>query len=134
MKTLVILAIFFMAASGFSFTSAPEKTADLPASVSASRPASDFSYFRAHRQGKRGVALAWGVTSAVNVDGFIIERSYDGDFFEVINQMSSNGSLKLNCKDENVFPGYIHYRVGCVMSDGSIHYTQVEIIRIVSHG
>lgn len=132
MKALFILAIAAMAFGGVSFTPAPKKVKD--ASVSSSSAMSEFGYFRAHRQGKNGVALAWGTTTTNGVAGFMIERSYDGEFFDVVDQMPCNGSLRNNWKDESVFPGYIHYRIVCVMDDGSMHSTGVETVRIVQHG
>lgn len=133
MKTLVIFAVLLMATSGYSFTSAPEKSKDQSVSVSTSFQTNDFTYFRIHRQAKN-VALGWGISSLDGVADFAIERSYDGEFFDVVNQMPCNGSLKQSWKDENVFPGYIYYRVTCVMADGSTHSTEVLSIHINSRG
>jgi len=132
MKTLLIIAVTSMAVSGVSFLP-PTSTANQNIKVISATQTSEFGYFRIHRQGKGNIVLSWGVTSLNGVSGFSVERSYDGDFFDAINQAPCNGALKHDFKDENVFPGYIHYRIACIMDDGSVHYTQVQTIRIVQH-
>lgn len=133
MKALLIIAVSSMALSGYSFVSAPQKEKGQTVTISKSSQASDFGYFRAHRQG-RGVALAWSITSLDGVTGFAVERSYDNDYFEVANTQATNNSLKHAWKDESVFPGYIYYRIVCMMSDGTVHYSEVRTVRIVQHG
>ena len=134
MKTLVIIAMISLAASGYSFTSAPQQSKKQTVSKNKLQPtAHDFTYFRIHRQAKN-VALGWGISSIEGVAGYAIERSYDGELFDVINQMPCNGTLKQDWKDLDVFPGYIYYRITCVMTDGSTHSTEVLSIRINSRG
>ena len=70
------------------------------------------------------------VTPAGVVD-FNIERSYDGDFYEIINTTQCNNSVRFSWKDEGVFPGLIYYRIACNMNDGTTHYSNIETIRIV---
>jgi len=132
MKTLLIIAVTSMAVSGVSFLP-PTSTTNQDVKVISATQTSEFGFFRIHRQGKGNVVLNWGITSLNGVSGFSVERSYDGDFFDAINQIPCNGELKHSCKDMNIFPGLIHYRIACVMDDGSVHYTQVETIRIVQH-
>lgn len=131
MKSLLIFAIASMAVSGASFITVPQSK-EQTATISTNKT-HDFSFFRMHKQGKSNVVLNWGVTSIEGVSSFAVERSYDGDFFDVINQQGSNGQAKHTYKDENVFPGYIYYRVTCLMNDGTSHTTAVESIRIVQH-
>lgn len=88
-----------------------------------------FKSFRIHRQGS-GVALSWEPTSA-NVQQFVIERSYDGEFFETVTALGCNGTTIHRFIDENVFPGYIHYRITAVNADGSSEASPVQMIRIV---
>jgi hypothetical protein len=132
MKTLLIIAVTSMAVSGVSFLP-PTSTTNQDVKVISATQTSEFGFFRIHRQGKGNVVLAWGVTSLTGVSGFSVERSYDGDFYDAINQIPCNGALKHDCKDENVFPGTINYRIACIMDDGSVHYSPVEQIRIVQH-
>jgi hypothetical protein len=135
MKKLFVFAVAFISFTGFTFSGKYDLKPNKPtASVTVAQAVETFSYFRTHRQAKN-VVLSWGVTSISGVTGFVIERSYDGEFFEAINQVSSNTDLKYSWKDLSVFAGYIYYRVGIVMPDGRISsYSPVDVVRIVSHG
>ncbi len=126
MKTITTFVIFLfiilspaIATHVFSL-SAPKK---ITASI---------DFFRAHRQGN-AVAMTWGTSSADIVE-FVVERSDDGEFFNTIGNMASNGVGKQNFKDNTVFPGVIRYRIAAVKSDGSTEYSAVETVRIVRRG
>ena len=90
---------------------------------------SSFKFFRIHRQGN-GVALSWEPTST-QVQHFLVERSYDGDYFEPVTNMACNGAGTHKFIDEGVYPGYIHYRVVAVNADNSTETSPVQMIRIV---
>ena len=91
----------------------------------------DFGMFMAHRQGK-GVTLAWSMTSPADVAYYSIQRSYDGEFFEPVDEVMGSGSARSRYTDRNVYPGIIHYKVVAFCNDGSIVESTVEIVRIVS--
>ena len=135
MKTLISLTCIFMFIGNVSFTTelSTFKNDLLTVNANASTQES-FGYFRAHRQGKAGVALTWGMSSASGAAYFTIERSYDGEFFDPIGNLPMNGSSRHNWKDNSIFPGYIHYRIVCVMVDGSEITSDVETVRIVQRG
>ena len=130
MKKLFVFAVAFIAFTGFTFSGENEKVA-YKATPSVSANTHDFTYFRIHPQTKKNVVLSWGINSPAGVSSFKIERSYDGDFYDVINEPACNNATRFTWKDEGVFPGFIYYRVVCVMSDGTTHYSAVETIRIV---
>jgi hypothetical protein len=130
MKKLFVFAAAFISFTGFTFSGNYNST---QTAVNTPAAPEDFRYFRIHRQAKN-VVLNWSSVYTSGVNSFVIERSYDGDFFDVINQMPASSETRHTWKDMNVFPGYIHYRVGCIMNDGTTHYSATEIIRIVSHG
>lgn len=89
-----------------------------------------FSFFRLHHQAKN-VVLSWAV-STPDVTQFIVERSYDGQYFDAIDRVNGNlGNSKYS--DTNVYPGYIYYRITAVKTDGSSETSSVEVIRIVQH-
>jgi len=133
MKKFFVFAVAFIAFTGFTF-SGKKNDQKLNSSTTVTKKQDhEFSYFRIHKQGKGNVVLNWGVTSSAGVSGFTIQRSYDGDFYDEINQTSCNSEVKFSWKDEGVFPGYIYYRIGCIMNDGSCHYSDIEDIRIVAH-
>ena len=129
MKKLFVFAVAFIAFTGFTFSGNKEEVStkeSVKANVN-----HDFTYFRIHHQSKKNVVLNWGITSQAGVSSFRIERSYDGEFYDVINEPACNNSTRHTWKDEGVYPGIIYYRVGCVMNDGSCHYSGVETIRVV---
>jgi len=90
---------------------------------------SSFKSFRIHRQGN-GVVLSWAPTTA-DVQQFQIERSYDGEFFEAVSTVASDGTSIHRFTDTDVFPGYIHYRIIAVSADGTTEASPVQMIRIV---
>ena len=92
-----------------------------------------FDHFRAHRQGKAGIELTWGVSSP-DVVGFSVERSYDGDFYENIGSVNANNSRRYRFKDNGVYPGRIYYRIVSQKSDGSCESSLVDVVRIVQRG
>jgi hypothetical protein len=92
-----------------------------------------FSRFNVHRAGKANVELTWTVSSS-DVTEFIVERSYDGDFYDNVTTVNFNGSSSYKSKDLGIFPGVIYYRVTAVKSDGTTECSPVETIRIMQHG
>ena len=92
-----------------------------------------FSRFNVHRAGKADVELTWTVSST-GINQFVVERSYDGEFFENLTTVNFNGSSSYKSKDNGVYPGYIYYRVTAVNADGTTECSPVETIRIVQHG
>jgi hypothetical protein len=92
-----------------------------------------FSRFNVHRAGKSDIEITWAV-STNQITQFVVERSYDNDFFENVNTVKFNGSSSYKSKDNGVFPGYIYYRVTAIGSDGSTEQSPVESVRIVQHG
>lgn len=90
-----------------------------------------FARINVHKAGKSDIEVTWTVSSA-DISQFAVERSYDGEFFENVNTVNFNGSSSYKLKDNDVFPGYIYYRVTASKTDGSTECSPVEVIRIVS--
>ena len=130
MKKLFVFAVAFIAFTGFTFSGKNEKVASKATTVAA-QPAHDFTYFRIHHQSKKNVVLNWGIDTPAGVSHYSIERSYDGDFYDPINQVPCNNVVKFSWKDEGIYPGIIYYRIACNMNDGTTHYSEVETIRVV---
>jgi hypothetical protein len=127
MKKLFVFAVAFIAFTGFTFSGKNEAQ---PVKYAASAN-HEFIHFRIHKQGKSNVVLNWGVTTPAGVSNFIIERSYDGDFYDAVAETPCNNNVRFTWKDESVFPGVIYYRINCIMNDGRSHYSNIETIRIV---
>ena len=128
MKTAVsILCALVVASSAIS--------APLPVNskqpVSVAKFSNEFARFNVHRQ-QRGVVLNWIFTDPNNVVSFVVQRSYDGQFYENVAEVTSNG--KNQYKDNDVFPGHIYYRIAALMYDGSTIYSNVDVVRIVKNG
>ena len=90
-----------------------------------------FGKLDAHRQ-QQGVALTWTVLSTEGIAGYIIERSYDGFYFEEIAQVNSDPSARNRYNDSAVFPGFLYYRVIAIFEDGSSDTSETTVVRIVS--
>lgn len=122
MKALILLC-------GLFIISSPVVSASpLPVS-NVARVFNGFDAFHAHRQ-QTGVALAWTHTSTT-VTGFTIQHSYDGVNFNTIDQVPSESGGWNNYKDDAALPGFNYYRIGAVLSDGTIDYSDTECVRIV---
>lgn len=85
---------------------------------------------RAHRQGK-DIALTWSAAGG-NIARYHVERSYDGEMFELIDQVENTGASVYRFKDLEVPPGYLYYRI-CSIDAGNniISVSPVEVVRIV---
>lgn len=134
MKTLisyVALALLLLASSSTIANQSEINEQSVTASISTNNDC--FNYMRVHRMGKAGVQISWSV-STNEIDHFIVERSYDGEFFESVNMMGFNGSANYKVNDNNVFGGDIHYRITAVKTDGSVVSSTVKSVRIVQRG
>jgi hypothetical protein len=123
MKTL----ISFVAVSAFILMSS--FTLDVQQNLNHQLTSNCFNYFRTHRQGK-GVAMTWAAATNDVVE-FVVERSYDGEYFEPAGTLSPNGASSFKFIDNDVFPGYVSYRVTAVKADGSTESSPVETVHIV---
>jgi len=130
-RTLMKALVSYLAVAALivasSFTVSQQKQLNQQSTTSC------FSHFNVHRAGKANIELAWTISSA-DVTQFVVERSYDGDFYENVTTVNFNGSSSYKSKDTGVFPGVIYYRVTAVKSDGTTECSPVETIRIMQHG
>ena len=90
----------------------------------------NFEMFHGHRQGN-GAGLMWAMASSSCIS-FEIERSYDGEYFDTIGQVQATGLSRYRFVDNSIYPGYIHYRIKANDDDGSVEYSQIVVVRIVS--
>jgi hypothetical protein len=124
MKTLIsyVALTVFVLASSF--------TIDVQENLNHKPTYDCFNYLRAHRQGKAGVGLTWAVSSN-DIVQFVVERSYDGDFWEPAGSVNFNGSSSYKFTDKEVYPGFISYRITAVKADETTECSPIEQIRIV---
>lgn len=133
MKTIlsVILTATMLSSSVIAAPANNEKTATVSA---ASITTSDiFSRFNVHRQ-KNGVAIQWTVNSVENISSFIIERSWDGQYFESVNVLDASKSNNTYLDNYEIYPGYWYYRITAVMNDGTEVHSEIDMVRIVRNG
>jgi len=97
-----------------------------------------FAFFRTHRQGK-GITEEWGLTSNAGVSCFEVMRTYEDPtdpwaFWEDVSSIPCNNSSRsFKNTDNNVFPGFINYRIVAVMNDGSVVVSDLSTEHIVAH-
>lgn len=84
----------------------------------------------AHRQASH-VAMMWRVDDPGSIVGYDIERSYDGEYFEVIGSCESNNQPMHRMVDREVFPGRVLYRIKAYHDNGEESYSDVSEVRII---
>lgn len=88
-----------------------------------------FGFFRGHRQG-RDISLSWGMTDPSTVESFVVERSFDGEYFDPVCTMNCNNTANHSYRDTGVF-GTIYYRITAIMIGGGGVYSPVIDVRVV---
>jgi len=96
----------------------------------------DFDFFRTHHQGK-GITASWGLTTNSGTACFMVQRTYEDPtdpyaFWEDLNYVACTSARSFKWTDDNVFPGYISYRIAAYQLDGSTIYSPINQVRIVS--
>lgn len=131
MKALFLFCIAMPALTGIrTIPFAASQIAKLNSEGARASAGAVFGMFHAHRQA-RGIALLWSVSDPANVLDFEIEKSYDGEFFDPLDSAPCNNQSLMRYQDNNVFPGYIHYRIKAILVNGMIEYSDVQTVRIV---
>jgi hypothetical protein len=110
----------------------PQKISDQVATSSLST-SEVFKRFNVHRQ-QNGVAIQWTVANVEEISSFIIERSWDGVYFETINVLDASSDQNRYLDNNEIYPGYWYYRITAVMNDGSEVSSEVDMVRIVRNG
>jgi hypothetical protein len=88
-----------------------------------------FSYFKVHRMAD-DASLNWGVTDPQSVLSFTIWRSYDGVYFEQLDEVEATGYATYKYRDNTVFPGTIYYYIVAHQANGTVQ-SDTEVLRIV---
>lgn len=95
-----------------------------------------FTSFSTHRQGK-GIALTWSVESTAGVVNFTIQKTYEDvtdpyAVWEDVTSLPEDGSRSYKFTDDNVFPGFISYRITATLIDGTTAQSGISTVQIVS--
>ena len=138
MKTMfIILAAVLVITS--SWTTKPLSTLNTPickiekSTISGER----FSFFRTHRQGK-GITATWGLFTNAGVTDFILERTYEDptdpySFWEEVGNIPCTSNRSFKFTEQNVFPGYISYRVVAMNGLTQVDVSDISTEHIVQH-
>ena len=124
MKTIPFLALF----ATLILTSSYVSTVIASPAETTVQVNNGFDHFRVHRQGN-AIALSWAA-SAPGVNRFVIERSYDGEFFDAVHEMEAVGGTH-KWQDTDVYGGTYFYRITAIGADESLMHSSVESVRIV---
>ena len=137
MKTQLLVVSTIVILSGSSMNLSSYSPATVTKQVRKTQNA-EFAFFRTHRQTARGAVATWGLTSNVDVTGFDLQRTYQDptdpySMWEDVTSIPCTDERSFKYNDQDVFAGYIYYRVIAHMNDGSSVTSEVSGIRIVSH-
>lgn len=91
----------------------------------------NFGQFNVHRQ-HNSASVNWIFTSS-NVSGFLVQRSYDGVYFNTIAEQGLSNGHWNKFLDTTVEPGTVYYRIIAIMDDNSRQESPVAEVRIVRH-
>jgi len=131
MKPLSTIALLLLIVGSTAYTR-PTPEAKLSISKESTFVSAEvFGNFHVHRQGDFA-SLNWSVVSG-NVHSFNIERSYDGEFFELIAIVTPESTRWNRYVDKTVEPGVIYYRIIAVMNSGADEWSTTESVKIVRH-
>ena len=95
-------------------------------------PAGCFNEFKVQDQSKN-VCLTWSVSTA-EVKQFVIERSFDGDYYDTISAMNCNGTDTHQFADNSTDGRIVYYRITAVKSDATIEKSSVATVKPAQHG
>lgn len=129
-----ILTTILLTCTILSSTSSPLpiNTQEEAIQINLKSTAFEFGMIHLHRQ-QDGTGLQWQVSDNSIVEGFYIERSYDGTNYMTVGEIPGEATTSwYRFRDAAVFPGFINYRIIAVLNDGTEVTSAVQTIRIVS--
>jgi hypothetical protein len=122
MKTITLSALLLVVTISLSsFVLSSKVSNETTASVKAP------GMLRAHRQGSV-ISLTW--SNSANAVEYRIERSNDGQFFDIVDALPNNGNRSNSYKDGSFFPGTLYYRIMCINGDGTEESSNVEVLNV----
>ncbi|MDW3191076.1 MAG: T9SS type A sorting domain-containing protein [Cytophagales bacterium] len=94
-------------------------------------------YFEAGIE-QNSVSLEWSTASELNNDFFEVQRSLDGINYEVLAEVSGNGSTDevhvYHYEDRFPIPGVQYYRLRQVDFDGAFEYSDIIVVEYAPNG
>lgn len=87
---------------------------------------------------RQSVELEWSTASELNNDYFEIQRSFDGQTFEVLAEVQGNGTTDeiqvYNYQDKFPIPGVQYYRLRQVDFDGAFEFSEIVAVEYAPNG
>lgn len=131
MKTTALSIVVLLTVSA-SASAKPIPANNISVSKIVAKSSDVFGAFHVHRQGDFA-SLNWNMTTDA-ATSFVIERSYDGEFFNVIDEVSADPKRWNRYTDNTVEPGVIYYRITAYDANGeSLGVSSTEVVKIVKH-
>jgi hypothetical protein len=88
-----------------------------------------FNFFRAERR-QSTVNMSWAVSNAQDISFFVVQKSTDGENFENLGELFSDGVTPLlTYEDAAPQTGSAYYRVVAILYDGNIDYSDIRRVR-----
>jgi hypothetical protein len=135
--TIIILAAISVINS--SWTTKPNETRNAPVNKieKVTTLGESFSFFRTHRQGK-GITATWGLFTNIGVTDFVLERTYEDPsdpyaFWEEVGNIPCTSNRSFKFTEQNVFPGFISYRVVAMNGLTQVDVSEISTVHIVQH-
>jgi hypothetical protein len=127
MKTITLSAVLLVltiSLSSFVLSNKETKATTVSASKKGPGP------LRVHRKGS-AISLTW--SNDAQAASFKIQRG-DGEIFENLDEIPSNGARSYKYEDHTAFPGTNYYRIVCVDADGNELCTYTDVIKVTQRG
>ena len=81
------------------------------------------------------VDLTWVTQTEINMSHYDVERSIDGEFYEVINRVQGNGNTNMETQyiaiDNDPFSGVNYYRLKQFDRDGRFKYSEIRAVNVL---
>lgn len=134
MKHLLFVCTAIIAVISSGFITPNEKPETGNATVTA---VNDFSFLRAHRQGK-GITVTWGVTNSAGLIGFDIEKTMQDpndpySVWESVATVPGSATRSFKHTDNSVLPGTTNYRITAWYADGRSSTSEIVAVKIMGH-
>lgn len=131
MKTLIFTSAFLVIATVSVFAKPLPSSTNSRLQREKAPLASVFESFTAHRQGDAAI-LNW-IVSSEEVTSFVIQRSYDNEYWNDIDEVTPETTHWNRYTDETVEPGIIYYRIVAFANGVPVESSATEQVKIVKH-
>lgn len=90
--------------------------------------------FETQLKGKHNVLLSWTVVEEINLEGYVVEKSTNGQRFTEIGKVQANNQTNYQLIDQNAAKGINYYRLKMVDKDNSFKRSEIRKILLNTPG